>query len=336
VRIFIIKRLLLGVMVLFGVIFITFVIVRIIPSDPATQWVGPRATQEQLEAARIELGLNDPFFVQFGNFVTDLFQGKMGKSLRSHQPVFKELKTFLPATLELVILSTFIGVILGLYLGVVSASRKDQWVDHLCRFFSVSTVSIPAFWIGLLLQFVFYGILDWLPLGERLSMRVKLFQEIPDITGMLLFDSLITWNMVVFWDALKHIILPGFVMALFPIGLVARMTRSALLEILNEDYIKAARSYGLSERIVMWSYALKNSLGPTATVVTLAIGFTLVNTFLVESIFSWPGIGNYIATAVIVLDYPAIMGVTIFSACSYVFLNLAADLIIALDPRVRT
>ena len=126
-RIFIIKRLLLGVMVLFGVIFITFVIVRIIPSDPATQWVGPRATQEQLEAARIELGLNDPFFVQFGNFVTDLFQGKMGKSLRSHQPVFKELKTFLPATLELVILSTFIGVILGLYLGVVSASRKDQW-----------------------------------------------------------------------------------------------------------------------------------------------------------------------------------------------------------------
>jgi len=167
-------------------------------------------------------------------------------------------------------------------------------------------------------------------------MNVKLFHEIPDITGMLLFDSLITWNLVVFWDALKHIILPGFVMALFPIGLVARMTRSALLEILNEDYIKAARSYGLSERIIMWSYALKNSLGPTATVVTLAIGYALVNTFLIESIFSWPGIGNYIASAVVSLDYPAIMGVTIFSAVSYVFLNLAADMIIALDPQVRT
>lgn len=334
-RIFIIKRLLLGVMVLFGVIFITFVIVRIIPSDPASQWVGPRATQEQLKAARIELGLNDPLFVQFGNFVTDLAQGNLGKSIRTHQPVLKELKSFLPATLELVILSTLIGVFAGLYLGVVSASRKDHWVDHLCRFFSVGAVSIPAFWIGLLLQFVFYGALDWLPLGERLSMRVKLFQEIPDITGLLLFDSLITWNMVVFWDALKHIILPGFVMATFPTGLVARMTRSALLEILNEDYIKAARSYGLSEKIVMWSYALKNSLGPTATVVTLAIGFTLVNTFLIESIFSWPGIGNYIATAVVSLDYPAIMGVTIFSACSYVILNLAADMIIALDPRVR-
>ncbi len=334
--VFIIKRLLLGLMVLLGVIFITFVIIRVIPADPAAQWVGPRATQEQLEAARVELGLNDPFFVQFGNFVVSLAQGNLGKSLRSHQPVFSELKTLLPATLELVLLSTIIGVAIGLYLGVLSANKKDRWVDHICRFFSVGTVSIPAFWIGLLLQYVFYGSLDWLPLGERLSMKVKMFQEIPNITGMLLFDSLVTGNFVVFWDALKHIILPGFVMALFPIGLVARMTRSALLEILSEDYIKAARSYGLSERIIMWSYALKNSLGPTATVVTLAIGWTLVNTFLVESIFSWPGIGNYIAVAVVTLDYPAIMGVTIFSACSYVVLNLVADLVIALDPRVRT
>jgi len=334
-RIFIIKRLLLGLLVLFGVISVTFVIVRIIPSDPAAQWVGPRATQEQIEAARVELGLNDSFFVQYTNFVADLTQGNLGKSIRTHQPVISELKAFLPATLELVFLSTFIGVFLGLYLGVLSAKRKDQWVDHLCRFFSVATVSIPSFWIGLLLQSVFYGSLDLLPLGERLSMNVKLFHEIPDITGMLLFDSLITGNFVVFWDALKHIILPGFVMALFPIGLVARMTRSALLEILSEDYIIAARSYGLSERIIMWSYALKNSLGPTATVVTLAIGYTLVNTFLVESIFSWPGIGNYIASAIVSLDYPAIMGVTIFSAVSYVFLNLAADMVIALDPRVR-
>ncbi|MBW2660346.1 MAG: ABC transporter permease [Deltaproteobacteria bacterium] len=334
-RIFIIKRLLLGVLVLFGVISVTFVIVRIIPSDPAAQWVGPRATLEQIEAARVELGLNDSFFVQYTSFVADLMQGNLGKSIRTHQPVLNELKAFLPATLELVFLSTFIGVFLGLYLGVLSAKRKDQWVDHLCRFFSVATVSIPSFWIGLLLQSVFYGSLDLLPLGERLSMNVKLFHEIPDITGMLLFDSLITGNFVVFWDALKHIILPGFVMALFPIGLVARMTRSALLEILSEDYIIAARSYGLSERIIMWSYALKNSLGPTATVVTLAIGYTLVNTFLVESIFSWPGIGNYIASAIVSLDYPAIMGVTIFSAVSYVFLNLVADMVIALDPRVR-
>ncbi len=334
-RIFIVKRLLLGILVLFGVITVTFVLVRIIPSDPAAQWVGPRATVAQIEAARMELGLNDSVFVQYADFISDLMRGDLGKSIRTHQPVMKELKTFLPATLELVWISTFFGVFIGLYLGVLSAQRKDQWVDHLCRFFSVATVSIPSFWVGLLLQSVFYGHFDILPLGERLSMNVKLFNEIPDITGMLLFDSLITGNTVVFFDALKHLILPGFVMALFPIGLVARMTRSALLEILNEDYIVAARSYGLPERIIMWSYALKNSLGPTATVVTLAIGFTLVNTFLVESIFSWPGIGNYIASAIVSLDYPAIMGVTIFSAVSYVFLNLVADLVIALDPRVR-
>ena len=335
-KVFIVKRLLLGLLVLFGVIFITFLMTRVIPSDPARQWVGPRATQEQIAAARVELGLDDPLHVQFGKFIVSLTDGNLGRSLRSHQPVLKELRTYLPATLELVLWSTIFGVFLGLYLGVVSARRKDQWIDHLSRFFSVGTVSIPTFWIGLLLQCVFYGALDWLPLGERLSMKVKLLYEVPDITGLLLIDSLATGNFVVFWDAFKHIILPGFVMALFPIGLVARMTRSALLEILSEDYIKAARSYGMSERIIMWSYALKNSLGPTATVVTLAIGYTLVNTFLVEAIFSWPGIGNYIATAVVVLDYPVIMGVTIFSAVSYVFLNLAADLIIALDPRVRT
>ncbi len=172
-------------------------------------------------------------------------------------------------------------------------------------------------------------------MGDQLSTNIKLMYEIPKITGFLTVDSLITGNFVVFKDALRHLILPGITIAMYPIGLVARMTRSALLEILNEDYIRAARSYGLSERLVLWSYALKNSLGPTVTVVTLSIGYTLVNTFLVESIFSWPGIGNYVATAVVSLDYPAIMGVTIFSACAYVILNLIADIIIALDPRIR-
>jgi len=332
---FLIKRLLLGLLVLFGVILITFIITRIVPSDPAAKWVGARATPEQIEAAKIELGLDKPLHVQFAKYIADLTRGNLGISLRSHQPVISELKAYLPATLELVLLSTVIAIFIGIYLGVVSAKRKDHWIDHLSRFFSVGAVSLPTFWIGLFLQLVFYRTLGWLPLGERISMKLKLLYDLPHITGFLLLDSLLTGNIVVFKDALLHIILPGFTMALFPIGLVARMTRSALLEILNEDYIKAARSYGLSERIILWLYALKNSLGPTATVVTLSIGYALVNTFLVESIFSWPGIGSYIASAVISLDYPAIMGVTIFSACSYVVLNLIADLIIALDPRVR-
>ncbi|WP_018086013.1 ABC transporter permease [Desulfurispora thermophila] len=334
-RSFILKRLGLGVLVLLGVITVTFFITRVIPSDPAAQWVGPRATPQQIAAARAELGLDQPLYVQYGKYISQLVHGDLGRSLRSHQPVVDELKAYLPATIELVVLSTIMAVFLGIPLGVISAKRKDHLVDHISRIFSVGAVSLPTFWVGLFLQLVFYRLLGVLPLGDQLSTDVKLLYEIPHITGFLLLDSLVTGNLVVFKDALVHMILPGITVALYPLGLVARMTRSALLEILNEDYISAARSYGLPERLLLWKYALKNSLGPTVTVVTLSIGYTLVNTFLIEAIFSWPGIGSYISTAVISLDYPAIMGVTIFSAIAYVILNMIADLIIALDPRVR-
>lgn len=334
-RSFIIRRLLLGMLVLFGAILITFTITRVVPSDPAAQWVGSRATAQQVKAARVELGLDKPLYVQFGKYVKDLAGGNLGYSIRSHQPVANELKDHLPATIELVLLSTIFAIFVGIPLGVISAKRKDSWIDHLSRVFSVGAVSLPTFWVALFLQLIFYRWLGVLPLGDQLSTNVKLFYHIPHITGFLVLDSLVTGNWVVFKDALVHILLPGITLALYPIGLTARMTRSALLEILNEDYIVAARSYGLPERIVLWHYALKNSLGPTVTVVTLSIGYTLVNTFLVEAIFSWPGIGTYIASAVLSLDYPAIMGVTIFSACAYIILNLIADTIIALDPRVR-
>lgn len=320
---------------LFGVVLVTFILTRVIPSDPAAKWVGPRATPKQIEAARVELGLDQPLYVQFGKYLVNISKGNLGNSLRTHQPITKELKSNLPATLELVLLSTVFAILVGIPLGVVSAKRKDKWVDHLSRIFSVGAVSLPTFWVGLFLQLIFYRTLGILPLGDQLSMDTKLLYEIPHITGFILLDSLVTGNFFIFKDALLHIIMPGVTIAMYPIGLVARMTRSALLEILNEDYISAARSYGLPERVVLWSYALRNSLGPTSTVVTLSIGYTLVNTFLVEAIFSWPGVGSYIASAVTGLDYPAIMGVTIFSAVAYVLLNLVSDVIIALDPRVR-
>ncbi|MFV0400883.1 MAG: ABC transporter permease [Oscillospiraceae bacterium] len=332
---FILKRLLLGILVLFGVVTITFLLTRVIPSDPAAKWVGARATREQIAATRIELGLDQPLIVQYGQYIRDLLQGNLGRSLRSHQPVTEELKSYLPATIELVLLATLFAIFAGIPLGVLSAKFKDKLPDHISRFFSVGAVSLPTFWVGMFLQLFFYSMLGLLPLGERLSFEVALFNQVPDITGFLIFDSLITGNFAIAWDAFLHIILPGITIALYPIGLVARMTRSALLEILGEDYISAARSYAIPEKKVLWSYALKNSLGPTATVVTLSIGYTLVNTFLVEAIFSWPGIGSYISTAVVTLDYPAIMGVTIFSAVAYVFLNLIADVIVAMDPRVR-
>ncbi len=335
-RKFIIKRLLLSIFVLLGVAFITFFLTRVIPSDPAAKWVGPRATPEQIAKARIELGLDQPLYVQFFRYMGDLAQGNLGYSLRTRRPIIDELKENLPATIELVLISTIAAVFVGIPLGVISARRKDSWIDHFSRLFSVGMVSLPTFWVALILQLLFFRTLHLFPMGGQLSTEVKLTMDIPMITGFITIDSLITGNLRIFLDAMYHIILPGITIALYPVGLVARMTRSALLEILSEDYITAARSYGLGERVVFWSYALKNSVSATATVVALSIGYTLVNTFLVESIFFWPGIGSYIATAVIGLDYPAIMGVTIFSAVSYVILNLIADIIIALDPRVRT
>lgn len=332
---YILRRLLLSLIVLFGVILIVFTITRVVPSDPAAKWAGARATPEQVAAASIELGLDKPVPVQFVNYVVDLLHGDMGYSLRTRNPVVSDLKAFIPASVELVLLSTILAMFIGIPLGLYSAKHKNKLLDHISRFFSIGCVSLPSFWTALGLQLIFYSYLGLLPLGGRVSVEISLTQTLPDITGMLLFDSMITGNWIVFKDALKHIILPTIPIMLYPIGLVARMTRSAMLEILNEDYITAERSYGLSERSILWIFGFKNSLGPTTTVVTLSIGYTLMNTFLTESIFNWPGIGKYVASSVLALDFPAIMGVTIFSAICYMLLNLAADLIVALDPRVR-
>jgi peptide/nickel transport system permease protein len=332
---YILKRILLGVVVLFGVILITFFLTRVIPSNPAAQWAGSRATPAQIQKARIELGLDKPIYVQFEKYVVDLFHGNLGTSLRTKQPVLKELETYLPPTIELVFWSTIMAVLIGIPLGLNSARKKDHALDHFCRFFSVGAVSLPTFWVALFLQLIFYRKLGILPLGGQLDTKMNILYNVPHNTGLLLLDSLLSGQIPVFLNAAKHIILPAVTIALYPMGLVARMTRSSLLEILEEDYIKAARSYGIKERFIIWRYALKNSMGTTVTVLALSIGYTLTNTFLVEAIFSWPGIGNYISTAVVSLDYPAIMGVTLFSACAYILLNLIADIIISFDPRVR-
>lgn len=333
-RKYIIKRIFLSIIVLFIVILITFVITRAIPGDPAVKWAGPRATADQIAAARIELGLDKPYVVQFLTYTGNLLQGNLGYSYITHRPVADELLEAIPATMELIILSTAISILVGIALGLYSAKYKDRLLDHTVRFFAIGSVSLPSFWLALALQLVFYGILGIFPLGGRVSTNISIFHEIPDITGLLLLDSVLTGNWIVFKDALWHIVLPVITLST-NVGVVARMTRSALLEILNEDYIYAERSYGIKEQYILWVYALKNSLGPTATVVTLTIGYTIVNTFLVESIFSWPGIGKYVSNAVMSFDYPAIIGVTIFSAIVYLILNLIADIIISLDPRVR-
>lgn len=332
---YIIKRILLGLVVLFGVICLTFLITRVLPTDPALKWAGPKATTEQVQAARVELGLDLPIHIQFVNYLNDLLHGNLGTSYTTRRPISQELQEAIPATLELVFYSVIIGVFLGIFFGIYSAKHKNRLIDHIVRFFSISAVSMPSFALALILQLVFYSYLKIFPLGGRISTDLTLIYNLPKLTGWYTIDSLLTGNWILFKDAVIHLILPSIPIAIYPLGTVARITRSSLLEVLGEDYITSARSYGIKESFVLWHYALKNTIGTTATVTALTIGYTLVNTFLIEAIFNWPGIGKYVADSVLSMNYPGIMGVTLFSTVSYLILNLVADLIIAVDPRVR-
>lgn len=285
---YIIKRLLNGLIVLLGVVTITFFITRVVPSDVAGKWAGERATEEQRKQAIAELGLDKPLVTQYVNYLKDLLSGDLGRSLRTKEPITKELASYFPATMELVLVAFLFAMFVGIPMGIYSAKKNGKMLDHATRFFSIGAVSLPTFWVAMVFQLVFYRLLNWLPLGGRMSISASLMYDVPNVTGMLILDCILTGSWGLLGDAFVHIIMPGFTIALYPIGLVARMTRSALLEILNEDYITAAKSYGIREGRVLWRYALKNSLGATATVVALSMGYSLTNTFLTETVFSWP------------------------------------------------
>lgn len=325
----------MGLLVLLGVITITFIVTRVVPSDPAGLMVGENATVAQREAIEEELGLNAPIPVQYKNYLTDLLHGDLGISLRTKRDVLEDLKTYIPATMELVVYAMLLAVIIGIPLGVISARYKDSLVDHLSRFVTISSVSLPTFVVALLLQYVFFGKLGLFPLNGQVDSVVSLMHKVPQVTGWITLDAILAGDWVLLKNACWHLVLPCLTIAFYPIGTVAKQTRAAMLETLGEDYIVAARSYGLSEKIVLWRYALKNSLSPTITVLAMSFAFTLVNTFLIENIFSWPGIGSYVGNAITSLDGPAIMGSVIFASIVYVIVNLIADLIIAVDPRIR-
>ena len=299
-------------------------------------WVGAHPTQEQIERARKELGLDKPLYIQFLIYMNKLLHGDLGVSIRTHRPVLSDILSFAPASLELVGTSIIIAVSIGIPLGVISATRKDSWVDHLSRLFSIGGVSIFTPWLGMIGQLLFFKWLGLLPVGDRISTTVSIQYPIQRITGSYLIDSLITGNFVAFRDVLAHLILPALVVAAYPIGLVTRMTRSTMADILEEDYIRTAKAYGIPGRTIAYRYALKNSLGPTITVLALSFAYSLVETFLVEMVFNWPGLGRYAAFSIISLDYPAIMGVAIFIALVYIVLNLIVDILQAvIDPRIR-
>lgn len=333
---YITRRLLLAVLVVFGVLVVTFLLTRVVPSDPAARWVGPHATAEQIAAARVELGLDKPLYVQFYRYLAGLLRGDWGVSIRTHQPVLRDLGTYLPATLELILFGMFLAVLVGLPLGVLSAARNNSAVDHVSRLVSIAGVALPTFWLGMILQLVFFKQLRWFPLSDRLDMMVEILYPVKKITGFYIFDSLVTGNFPALKSALWHIFLPGLTIAAYPLGLTVRMTRATMLEVLSEDYIRTARAYGVPETKVHAVFALRNALGPVLTVLALTFAYSLVEAFLVEAIFTWPGLGYYAASAIMTVDYPAIMGVTLLISLTYVFLNLLVDITLAfLDPRIR-
>jgi peptide/nickel transport system permease protein len=332
---YVMRRLWMAVLVLISVSIITFFIARVVPSDPAAAWVGARPTPEQIAQARQQLGLDRPLYEQYLRYMRGLFRGDLGTSVRSHQPIITDLKTYLPATMELVLAGMAMAVVIGIPLGVFSGAKKGSLLDHLTRLCSIAGVSMPTFWLGLLLQLFFFSRLGILPLGGRLSTEVALYHPVTQITGFYVIDSAITGNWVAFKDALVHLILPAFTLATYAIGLTIRMTRSTMTEVLNEKYILAARVAGISERVVLFVLALKNAIIPTITVLGLSFVYSLTGAILVEVIFSWPGLGTYVTNAVLSIDFPVIVSVTLVVTVFYVFINLFLDLVQAmLDPRV--
>jgi peptide/nickel transport system permease protein len=332
---FIVRRVLASVLVMLGVLIVTFVFARLAPSDPARMWAGPRASPEQIAKVTKDLGLDRPMVVQLVDYIRDFVSGDWDRSLVTKRPVAADVALYAPLTLELVIVAMLLSLVIGVPLGVLSANSKDRWLDHGSRVLAVGLVSIPTFFFALALQFALSGRIDLLPLGGTGSYAIQYSDPIQRITGFPIIDALVKGNFTAWGDHIVHMILPSIALMAMCLGTIQRLTRAAMVEVLNEDYIVAARSYGLSENIVLWRYSLKNSLGPIATVTALTFASTLVCTFLVESIFSWGGIGTYMARAAADMDYPVILAVTVLSALSYVVLNTVADIVIALDPRVR-
>jgi peptide/nickel transport system permease protein len=333
---YIVRRLALLVFVILGIMAITFFISRVIPSDPTALYLGGgRHTPEQKAEAREKLGLDDPLIVQFGVYIKDFASGDWGQSLRTRRPVLNDIMGFLPASLELILASMLLAVVSGVTIGAFAAYRKGRFADHTGRVAAIAGVSLPSFFLALVLQIIFFRALDLLPVSGQLSITVGLEYPVTNITGMVVVDSLLTGNWPAFWDSLQHLILPTLALAAYTAGMTMRMTRSAMLDALESDYARMAYAMGVPDRVIVGRYALKNAMAPVLTIIGLLFAYALVGTFFVEQIFAWPGLGTYATISILNLDYPAIMGVTVVVALVYVTVNLIVDLIIArLDPRV--
>ena len=318
--------------VLLGVSIVVFFMVRAIPGDPAQIMLGQQATQEQVQQIRENMGLDKPIFVQYGLFLKDALRGDLGDSIVTGRPVTTELLTRLPATLELTTFAMLIAILVGIPVGVISAVRQYSLLDKSTSVLALTGISMPIFWLAMILVVIFGVNLELLPFPGRLDPTTG----ITAITGFVLVDSLLTLNFAGFWDGLLHLIMPALALATIPMAVIMRMTRSSMLEVMNEDYVRTARAKGVVPWRVVFKHALRNAMLPTITVIGLQAGLLMGGAIITETIFSWPGIGLYAYNSISARDYASVQGVVLYGALLFVLINLLVDILYAiLDPRVR-
>jgi peptide/nickel transport system permease protein len=327
------KRLLAAAPNLVGVVVITFVLTRAIPGDPAAYFAGAAATTEAVEQVRAQLGLDRPLVEQFFRYVGALLRGDLGLSLTTGQPVLQELLARLPASLELVLLALVLACAIALPMGVLAATRPGSWIDQASRLVTTAGVSLPTFFTGLLLAYVFYFLLGWAP--SPLGRLDPMYSPPPQVTGLYLIDAAIAGEGALWWACFRQLVLPVATMALFVLAPIARMTRASMLSVLSADFVRTARASGLSSTTVLLRYALRNALLPVVTTLGMVFGFMIGSSVIIEKVFGWPGVGSYAIDALTASDYAPVQGFVLAMGILFVLLNLLVDLLyVLIDPRV--
>jgi len=329
---YIVKRLAILIPVLLGMTLIVFSIIHAIPGDPAETILGDKATEQSKQALREQLGLDKPWLQQYGAYLGELAQGDLGDSIRTRQPIAREMVPYLAATLELTVASMFFAVVVGMNAGIVSAWKRNSWFDYVSMVIALVGVSMPIFWLGLMEQWIFANKLHWLPSIGRMNSR----DPVEAVTHLAVIDAFIGGRMDQVWTVIKHLILPSIALGTIPMAVIARITRSSMLEVMDADYIRTARAKGLASFQVVYKHALKNAAIPVLTVIGLQTGSLLGGAVLTETIFAWPGIGRYIFEAISSRDYPVIQSGILIIAFLFVIINLIVDLLYAvLDRRIH-
>ncbi|MFG0216226.1 ABC transporter permease [Brevibacillus porteri] len=327
-----IRRILMLIPVLVGMSIIVFSIIRAIPGDPALTILGEKATPQAIADIREALGLNNPWYIQYFDYMKDILSGNLGESLQTNAPISDEILPYLAATTELTIVSMLIAVFIGVNAGILSAWKQNSWFDYCAMLIALIGVSMPIFWLGLMEQWVFAQELKWLPSVGRDDSR----NPVEAITHFYILDTMIAGSWDQLWEVIKHLILPGIALGTIPMAIIARITRSSMLEVMRADYVRTARAKGLTQFWVVYKHALKNAMIPVLTVIGLQTGLLLGGAVLTETIFGWPGVGRYIVTAIGNRDYPVIQSGILVIATIFVLINLLVDLLYAyVDPRIK-